>query len=212
MTGFTTGIQLVSIVSIVIPISIGITILKTAERYIRLFFLFLMIGLITDVAMYSLVQLEKTTHLPLIFNIYSLIEALFFYWFIFRCARSRYIKLICKVFFYITPLFWLAFVLLFPSLFPTKDTSSQIFDTVYEIMVSFFAGFVLLEMVETHDSITVQFDFWILLGLFFYCFCTFFMMGFLNTFFSQKIWFMNNIINIIAYLFYSIGLLKLRAR
>jgi hypothetical protein len=160
--------------------------------------------------MYSLVRVGNTTLLPLIFNIYSLVESLFFYWFVSRSTPSLPIKLIIKAFFFITPLFWLAFVLLFPSLFPTKDTSSQIFDTVYEIMIAFLAGFVLIEMVETSDSITIRPDFWILLGMFFYCFCTFFIMGFLNTFFSQDIWFLNNIINIIAYIFYSIGLWQTR--
>ncbi len=160
--------------------------------------------------MYTLVQIGKTTYLPLIFNIYSLIEALFFYWFVFQSTPSHSIKLISKALLIITPTYWLAFVLLFPSLFPTNDTSSQIFDTSYEISVAFLAGFVLLEMVERIDSITTRSDFWILLGMFFYCFCTFFIMGFLNTFFSQNIWFLNNIINIITYAFYSIGLWNLR--
>jgi hypothetical protein len=209
---FLLSIQIVSIVSILIPIIICFVVYKTAGYFSRLFFLFLCLGFITDVTMYSLSQIEKTGYLPLIFNFYSLIESLFFYWFIFHSTKSRTIKLILKLMLLVTPLFWVAFVFLFPSVFPTDDTSSQIFDTVYEIVVAFLAGFVILEKVETDYSVTTKSDFWILIGLFFYCFCTFFIMGFLNTFFSKNIWFLNNIINIITYGFYSIGLLKLRAR
>lgn len=88
-------------------------------------------------------------------------------------------------------------------------SAGPVFDPFYEVSVAFLAGFCLLEMVENQNEIDKEPVFWIFLGMFFYCFSTFFVMGFLNTLLSQKIWFLNNIFNIISYLFYAVGFWKI---
>ncbi|HEX5172118.1 MAG TPA: hypothetical protein VFW11_23230 [Cyclobacteriaceae bacterium] len=208
MNDFQHSIQIFSIVAIIAPIGIGLIKLKRAGFELRLLLAFLMIGLSTDLTMYYLVHVNRTSHLLGIFNIYSLIESLFFYWFIWRNIRSVVFEWILNVLFFVTPLFWLFFIVLFPGALFTQATASQVFDTVYEITAAFFSGFALLKMVEREDAVLLLPNFWILLGIFFYCFCTFFIMSFLNTVLSQQIWFLNHLVNILVYIIFSIGLWK----
>jgi hypothetical protein len=121
-----------------------------------------------------------------------------------RCLRSGAIRIITKILLIITPVFWLFFIWLFPNLLFTDATASQVYDTIYEVAISFLSGYALLQMAEQKDGL-LSYKVWILFGVFFYCFCTFFLMNFLNTVLSHQIWFLNNIFNIITYLFYSAG-------
>jgi hypothetical protein len=193
-----------SIWGILIPLVIGIVQFKTVGLTARLFVLFLAIGWCTDVVMYILQRTSYRDSLPTIFRVYSLIEALNFFWFIRQSGSVKSIRYFSTVLLWITPMLWIIVMGLKPFLINTSV--SQLFDPFYEVTSAFLAGFVLLQIAEQSHSIADSSAFWILLGIFFYCFCTFFLMGFLNTIFSQKIWFVNNIINIITYIFYSIGL------
>jgi hypothetical protein len=180
---------------------------------IRLFFLFLIIGLITDVTMFYLIYIvryERLDHLRSIFNFYSLIESLVFFLFTLRNIRWYWLRSINKILLILAPFFWLFFIQLYPEILFAEKTAGQAYGTIYEICAAFLSGFALLQMVEKEESLLSSFGFWILLGIFFYCFCTFFIMGFLNTILSQQIWFLNNIFNILTYGFYSIGLWKYR--
>jgi hypothetical protein len=201
-------LQTVSIVGIILPISIGLFKWKVAGIHFRLFLFFLLIGLCTDLSMYYLRETGQSEYLPMVFTVYSLIESIVFYWMILENAKSKPLKLILKSFLFVTILFWiLIHALSYLAVLAQKP--GQLFDPFYEVAVAFTAGFTLLLMVENEKSISAMPDFWILLGIFFYCFCTFFIMGFLNTLLSQKIWFLNNIFNIISYLFYAIGFWKI---
>ncbi len=201
-------IQIVSIVAIIVPISIGLINLKRAELELRLLLVFLIIGLITDLTMFYLVRINRTSHLLTIFNIYSLVESLFFYWFIWKNVRSVYAEWILNVLVLVTPFFWLFFVVLFPRVLFTEATASQVFDSVYEIVVASLSGYALLKMVEREDAVLLLPNFWVLLGIFFYCFCTFFIMSFLNTVLSQQIWFLNHIVNVLTYIIFLIAFWK----
>jgi hypothetical protein len=205
VSDFQRSIQIVSIVAIIVPICIGLINLKRAGFELRLLLAFLVIGLITDLTMFYLVRINRTTHLLTIFNVYSLTEALFFYWFIWRNVKNVFFERILNVLLYLTPLFWLIFVVLYPNTLFTEATASQVFDTIYEIMAAFLSGYVLLKMVEREDTVLRVPHFWVLMGIFFYCFCTFFIMSFLNTQLSQQIWFLNHIVNILTYLIFSIS-------
>jgi hypothetical protein len=162
--------------------------------------------------MFYLIYSSRQEYLLIAYNAYSFIEAIFFYWFIAIALKSTLFLKISRALIWATSIFWVAFVILFPAFLFKEGTSSQLFDTTYEIIAAFLSGFALLQLIEKEETVLSLPRFWILLGIFFYCFCTFFIMGFLNTLLAQKIWFLNNIINIITYGFYSIGLLKLRAR
>lgn len=85
---------------------------------------------------------------------------------------------------------------------------STVFDPVYQVIAAFSAGFVLLEIVERNLKPQQMPAFWILLGIFFYCFCTFFVLGLMNTILGQKLWWLHNIFNITAYGLYAVGFWK----
>jgi hypothetical protein len=208
LTEFSKTIQLISIWGILLPLIIGIVQFKIAGRTARLFVLFLAIGWCTDVVMYILQRTEYHYALPTILRVYSLIEALTFFWMIKQYAIAKMIRYFSKGLLWTTPVLWIIVMSLKP--FLVNTSVSQLFDSFYEVTSAFLAGFVLLQIAEQSNSMTDNPAFWILLGIFFYCFCTFFLMGFLNTIFSQKIWFVNNIINIVSYIFYSIGLWQFR--
>jgi hypothetical protein len=158
--------------------------------------------------MFSLLQLKNYDHLLTILNIYSLTESLCFSWVILQNTASSVNRMFIKTLMVLMSVWWLVFVMLLPGVYFQLGATSRVFSTVYEISSAFFAGFALLRLVEKDDDALSLPDFWFLLGIFFYCFCTFFIMGFLNTILSQEIWFLNNIFNIITYGFYSIGLWK----
>jgi len=189
---------------IVIPISIGILRYRIADRVGRLFLVFVATGLLVDAVMWVLTFLERHNHLLLIFNLYSLTESFFFFWFLWATAPSNSIKEISKILLYCTPPFWIVCIFVLPLM--TKEVSGGgAFATTYYIIVSFLAGFAMLQLVEKEKSVFSDSMFWFTLGIFFCSFCTFYIMTFVQTFISQQIWFLNNIFNIIIYLFYTFG-------
>jgi hypothetical protein len=208
MTDFSKAIQLVSIWGIMLPLLIGLYRLRTAGPSFRLFIFFLIIGFVTDITMFLLQGTEYRELLPIIFNYYSLVEALTFLFLIYYHNTGKVIKRFALSLMALTAFLWVMVVYIRPPFI--QAAASQIFDPFYEVIVAFLAGFTLLQLVEQQPDAIRSAIFWILLGVFFYCFCTFFIMGFLNTLLSQRIWAVNNIINILTYMVYAVGLWKLK--
>ena len=190
---------------VLVPLTIGIAKYKTTDYLGRLFIFFLLVGLTTDLTMGILLHSNKTRHLMRIFNTYSLIESFFFLWFIMQTALSRSIYLVSRFCLITVVLLWICYMFIFPNIDFLKSSLIVSFDATYEIVVSFLAGYALLLRVEKDQFIFSEPRFWFTLGIFFYCFCTFYIMTFLETNLLQKIWFVINIINIISYVFYSVG-------
>lgn len=208
MTDFSKAIQLVSIWGIMLPLMIGLFRFKAAGFQFRLFIFFLVVGFVTDITMYLLKGTLYKNWLPDIFNGYSLVEATTFLLIISLNATGKWMKRGTLALMVMTVLLWVVLVVIKPAF--VQAAPSQVFDPFYEVIVAFLAGFTLLHLVEQQPDVIHHGIFWILLGIFFYCFCTFFLMGFVNTLLSQRIWVVNNIINLCTYLLYSIGLWKLR--
>lgn len=148
-------------------------------------------------------------HLLLVFNIYSLIECLFFFWIAQKLSNKPILKFIDRIGLALAVPFWVSVNFLYPFIVGGITYRSAPFVTTYEVIVSFLTGYLLLEMIEDGKPNFNSVNFWLILAIFFYCFSTFFLMSFLETIISQKIWFMNTIINNITYVLYSIGLWKL---
>lgn len=200
-------IQMFSVWATLFPIAVCILIIRNGSREIRLFFLFFVIGFLTDMTMFVLVKSHKTQYLESISNIYSLVEASFFYWLVGNYVELKF-KHKIKVLYILTVAYWLVLIVIWLFFSTGRFSAIQLFDPVYEIIVSFFSGFILLKMAEELDSVSDKPMFWFFIGIFFYCFSTFFIATFLNTELSLKLWFLHNIFNIITYGFYTVGLWK----
>lgn len=205
------GLKIILGAFIGVPLVIGLTKFNKADRVGRLFVLFIGAGSVVDTVMLTSIYFDKTRYLLLIFNVYSLLEALFFFWFVWATALSDFIRNIAKALLYLTLPLWILFIFIFPLL--VKEISrSAAFDTTYYIITSFLAGFALLQLVENEKSVFTSSSFWFTLGIFFCSFCTFYIMTFLQTILANKIWFLNNVFNIISYAFYSLGFWYLKVK
>jgi hypothetical protein len=203
-------LKIISTLAILLPLSCSLIGLRTSGILGRMFLLFLLAGLFTDVALWYLYYHPVKGLVLKIFNFYSLMEALFFFWLIRRLAISQILRSVTSKFLYATGPVWIAGFYIYPLFIQGQAARSVPFDTGYEVIVSFLAGFALLHLAEREDELLKTPDFWLLLAIFFYCFCTFFIMSMLGTHLSQSLWPLNNLINITTYILYSIGLLRLR--
>lgn len=138
-----------------------------------------------------------------IFSVYSLGEALFFFWLIRYVGPTVTLKKVANYFLLAIPFFWL--ICQIPIFESGKTAHSIPFLTTYEVVVSFMAGFSLLSLAERNDKLLPLPEFWFVLGTFFYCFCTFFIMTLIGSDLSLNLWPLNNIVNILTSLLYSIG-------
>ena len=205
------GLKIILGAFIGIPLVIGLIKFNKADRVGRLFVLFIGVGFVVDTVMLTSMYLNKTSYLLMIFNVYSLLEALFFFWFLSASATSDSIRNISKALLFLTLPFWVLLIFIFPLLIKEVSRSAA-FDTTYYIIASFLSGVALLQLVENEKSVFSSSSFWFTLGIFFCSFCTFYIMTFLQTILANKIWFLNNIFNIISYAFYSLGFWYLKVK
>lgn len=190
---------------ILIPIGFAIKAYGTAGLAIRLFLFFLLIGLVTDLTMWVLIYNKHYSYLRPVFNTYSLIDSLFCFWLIQHLAGpTSPLKKIARICLLLVFPLWAA-ALLFESV-------GIPFETIYEIIVAFLSGFLLLRLAESEGSVATNPFFWLLLGIFFYCFSTFFLMTLLGTEISQKVWWLNNVLNLVTYMLFAVGLRRASLR
>jgi hypothetical protein len=123
------------VLSVLIPLTIGITKYKATNYISRLFVFFLLVGLITDLTMGILLHASNTRHIMKIFNTYSLIESLFFFWFIMKTALSRTIYVISRTCLIVAFLLWICFIFILPNVELLKSLRIISFDATYEIGV-----------------------------------------------------------------------------
>lgn len=196
---------------IIVPLIFGAIKYRIANKVSRLFLVFIVIGFLVDAIMWTLTFLERPEHLLLMFNLYSLVESFFFFWFLWITAPSNSLREISKILLYSTLPFWIICIIAVPLI--TKEISGGgAFATTYYVIVSFLAGFAMLQLVEKEKSVFSDSLFWFTLGIFFCSFCTFYIMTFVQTFISHQIWFLNNVFNIIIYLFYTFGFWHVKAK
>jgi hypothetical protein len=192
-----------------VPIALGLKALSKNRMFAGAFISFLLVGIATDITMGAIVNAGNILLATKVFQIYSLFEASIFLWCIFKLTVFVPIRKAVRYATVVIPLFWIFCMFFLPLLMKGFNQGSAIFDSCYEVIVAFLAGFAILNLTEENERIFELPEFWILFGVFFYCFGTFFIMIFLKTFLSQKIWFINNIINVISYGIYAVGFYKL---
>jgi hypothetical protein len=188
---------------VLLPIGLGLYKFKTADRHARLFLLFLLVGFLTDFSVWMVLEFNREWTGVAVFNLYALLEALFYFWFASAVAPQPVLKTISKTLLLLTPFWWVFCLYLYPRL--TDGSGSALFVPSYEIAGAFVTGFALLSLSERVENLFSTASFWFLAGIFFYTFCTFFIMTLLDTRLLNPLWFLNNVFNILSYLFFSMG-------
>jgi hypothetical protein len=191
------GLQILSTLSVVPAIFLGVLVRKTLPFALQLFILFLFLGLSTDlIGWYSYltsnIALNQNAR-----NIYSVIEWVFMFWFVSKSISLSWLTQILKqVWILFLPLGVLT--LIYPDLL-------EYFTSIIYVLLSFLISFSLLQIAEKEDKISHITLFWLLLGSFIGYFCTFFFMTFLNSEFGTKLWFVKNIISSIVNIIFALG-------
>ena len=198
----------ISIFIVLVPLSISLfTIRRIALT--KVMFALLATGLIIEIFMINtdpdFVLRDR------VFDAYCILESTLFFWIVrSRIAGLTGLGFLKSVVLFSFPLFIVS-VYILPLVLKFSFSGMAIFNMAYEIVISFYAGVELLRLIEEkRDPLAAPF-FWVVLGIFFYCFSTFFIMSLLYSGISFSIWYVNNIINIITYLMYSYGLWKGRS-
>jgi hypothetical protein len=195
-TGAFYTLQIVSTLSVVPSIVCGLIIFVRVPLSIRLFIVFLSIGLVTDLfGWYAYLYNEGTVNQYVRYG-YILTESIFYFWFVGQFLSNELIaRITASAWVIIIPLWFLAICF--------TDGISY-FMVSFQVIISFLLSFCLLKKIEIADH---SLAFRLLAGSFFYYFCTFFFMSFLSTQFGLGIWYLRNIINVISNLIFFWALL-----
>lgn len=207
-------IQEISTLAIWIPIILAALRLKTGDRKLRLFFAFLLMGAMTDGfgwLTYRKLELEWLYfyHAFSLF-LYQWLEALFFSWLVFEFLQTKNNRFWKKVLWTgISLLFLIEGILRFGFSNPEDIYTSFLFSGIL-VLNAFLLAFALLGLAETNGDIMNDPWFWILSGIFFYSFSCFFIDMLAYTDLGQQLWPFRTLLNIIQYVFFVVGLMKMR--
>lgn len=205
-------LQTISSLAIWIPILFAVFKLKTGDTKFRLFIIFLVFGALVDsfgMIIYYFLSNELFDYHEVFQILYLWYECLFFVWLCFFFLNFqqkivwRNILLICFSGLFITE-FILRIVISSPN-----DTYSSFIYSFFLVTSSFLSAFALLRIAENTGEILRYSWFWILSGIFIYCFSSFFVDMLSYTAIGRGIWSIRVLANIIQYGFFVVGLLKM---
>ncbi len=203
----------VSSIAIWIPIFLAAIKLKTGDLKFRLFFLFLLFGAGVDGLGWFTFWTSGDSLLHSIFQfLYLLYEALFFVWLCTGFLKWNNALLIRKIFNSLVMILFLirAWILFFNEIDPYNSAIIiSVVDSAFLIIASFLSAFALLHMAEEREDLLSFSWFWILSGIFFYSFGTFFIDIFSYVDFVGEIWRIRNVVNVIQYGFFVVGIVKM---
>lgn len=205
-------LSIISTYACLLPIIAGIKVFKKAGIEFRLLFFLLVYGFVTDFFVGYLYKSGDINLSRFFFNVYSPIEAVFISLFFLKVGYSKIIRQIASYGIFIWPLVWLFLDMDFKT-FKWVDTPyNGIFVSAYEIVLASLSAACILHLTTTNESLFKLPLFWFLLGIFIYCFCTFFVNALVQTNVMNDIWFLHNIINIITYLIYTKAFLCIKSK
>ncbi len=204
---------ILSTFSALLPIIVGSSVVKK-HPLVRWFVLFLAYGFLTDIINFLSDEsgglFEETVYALFVQNIYSLVDACFLFWFL---AKVVHLRKEANVFYTIAVLMvplWVVFSFMVKNVLINGSSLSAYFDTGYEMLLAVSAAYVLLKMTEQGQHNPNQALLWLVIGVFFFNFCIFFLHSFISNEIADHIWFMGNFINIATMLMYTFAFYKLR--
>ncbi|MCE7054954.1 hypothetical protein LZF95_09740 [Algoriphagus sp. AGSA1] len=205
--------QEISSIAIWIPLIFAGFRLKISDTKIRWFFVFLLIGAMVDGLGWVLFWNGSDFIIHAIFQyFYLFFEAIFFIWL--ACSFFKHKKVIL-----FRNTLWVVVLIIFlirASVVYLTDFNPAIVvaiaDTFIMVCCSFLTAFALLRMAEEREDLMSYSWFWIVSGIFFYCFGTFFVDMLIFSSIAQAVWPLRNVVNILQYGFFVVGLVKMGSR
>jgi len=192
-------VPIASTFSVLAPLYLLLRDFKSYSLEIKALALYLAIGFFFDMAGWYFYSIKNNQAHYYLHHAYDLFEAIFIYWFLGRVSPYPRVKL----------LFIQAWIVLVPLWLMRFFYPEWIgwFKTFTQIIIAFASCFFILRLVEKVENISRNLVVWILLGIFFYSFCTYFILGTL-VFVFAKTWVSHNLVNITTNLIYCIGLIR----
>lgn len=203
-------LSFVSIYFILIPAAASLPTLRHYRLSAIMFVLFIL-SVITEQIMLHNRPLGEW----IVFDLYCLAECTLFLWIV-RTLDDRPTIHRFRTALLIALPAWIFFLFIIPGpleVYGQELTGCELFNSLYQVCIAFLAARKILRIIETTPGPYETPIFWIVLGIFVYCFGTFFEMIYLRQkLVSREIWHIHNIINILTYILYSIGLVKAYAQ
>ena len=189
-------IQIISTFSVVPVLSLGVLVFRKNTFPVNLFVGFCAFGFITDLLGWYFYLTNNVNANQVARHFYILIESSFYFWFVGAHIQNKIAsRLFKKAWIMVIPIWVL-------TIFFWEIPQFKVF---FQIIISFALSFCLIQFVEKDESARRKFLFWFFLGSFFYYFCTFFFMNFLYSQFGLNLWYVRNILGIVANLMFAWG-------
>jgi hypothetical protein len=198
MNTIASWIPIASTFSVLAPLFLLLRNFKSYDIEIKALAFFLSIGFLVDIGTWHFYNTKNNSVLSGIHNAYDLFEACFLFWFLGRVSPFSRIK-----FFLLNS--WIVLVPFWSIRFINPDWFSW-FKTFTQLIIAFVSCFFILWLVEKKDDISRNLIVWVLLGIFFYCFSTYFILGLVSI--LSKVWFSHNLANITTNVIYFIGIIR----
>ncbi len=198
-----TDLSIISTLTVLVPIAVGIFAFKGATFFVRIFLFFFLIGFTVDVSNWYLIKIDRKDIAQTIFYIYVLIEPI---WLTFFTGRSLQIKIrwlivVELILFF----FWIIAHINLQILNWLNPTFTDTFSMILSMFISALSGYALLRFSQKPDTMLYRSEFWFLLAIFIYCFTTFFLNEYILSELLHKIWYLHNTMNIISYFIFADG-------
>lgn len=188
-----------------LPILTGFFSFNFLNKTHKVFLFFLSFGFTIDVLSFLFYEENNMVGLTYLFNIYSLVEAIFFIGYLAVVSRIIWLKRYKYYLFIGFTLFWIFVNLILGKKSAYGENMGGMFEMSYMLVVSALSVAAILNWMEEKEKLTLRPDFWFSLGIFFYCFSVFFLFILRNNPFINKIWFAHNLINFIATVLFIAG-------
>ena len=192
--------QVAGTLATLVPLLVASFTFTHANRAVRFFLAYLIVGFVTDLSGWYFYVTQNGEANQYVRHAYDLFEAVFLFQYIAYTTPSKHLK---KIF-----LWAVAFLLLF-WLSRFWYQTMPLFKTSTQVIEAFGSAFCILQLLEKDAESLQRPIFWLWLGVFFYCFGTFFLMGILGSKMAG-VWYAHAIINMIAYLIYAMGFWQVR--
>lgn len=182
-------------------LSVGLILFKKAGKPFRLLIFWLLIGCVTDLICWKTYKTNLQVAYRLL-DAYSLFESLFL---IYIIQSTGFIKnqnhLFRIIYSFIAVLFFCSYYL-FPYWMKSEDSYSGLFSFIYLTTSVCLSTWALLNLIETVEVVRESPDFFLLMGIFVFCFCSFFIDSFINDEFKASVWWLHDVANMTAYLIF----------